>query len=119
MNFSSSDIQEYGRRRWRRVQYLADQFWIRWRRDYLKSADVRRKWKKPRRNLQVGDVVLLRDRSVRDHWPMGLISQVFPDRNGFVRRVELRKRNLRSLGPSREIVERAVSDLVLLVPSQT
>ena len=40
-NFVPPDV--YARRRWRRVQYLADQFWIRWRREYLsKHADQNR-----------------------------------------------------------------------------
>ena len=43
----------YARRRWRRVQYLAELFWTRWRREYLQNLQVRTKWNQERRNLTV------------------------------------------------------------------
>ncbi|XP_059842520.1 uncharacterized protein LOC132403177 [Hypanus sabinus] len=49
-------------KQWRQVQALANQFWSRWRQKYLPSLQQRRKWTEPRRNLQVGDLVLLRDK---------------------------------------------------------
>ena len=33
----------YARLRWRKVQYLADQFWARWKHEYLQSLQVKRK----------------------------------------------------------------------------
>ena len=58
-NFVPPDV--YARHRWRRVQYLADQFWIRWRREYLQSMQTRTKWEEPKRNLRTGDVVLVKE----------------------------------------------------------
>lgn len=40
--FQKEDI--YARRRWRQVQYTADLFWKRWRREYLPELQVRQKW---------------------------------------------------------------------------
>ena len=34
-NFTPQDL--YARRHWKRAQYLADQFWVRWRWEYLQS----------------------------------------------------------------------------------
>lgn len=48
----------YARKRWRRVQYLTEQFWSRWKKEYLLNLNQRQKWISPRRNVQVGDVVL-------------------------------------------------------------
>ena len=39
--FQRSDV--YCRRRWRRVQYLANRFWRRWRSEFLPSLQERRK----------------------------------------------------------------------------
>ena len=51
----------YSRRRWRQIQYLADQFWKRWSREYIPLLQKRQKWKNSRRNLAVGDTVLVAD----------------------------------------------------------
>ncbi|KAK3737652.1 hypothetical protein QZH41_003414 [Actinostola sp. cb2023] len=57
--FSKHD--NYTRRRWRQVQYLADVFWKRWIREYLPSLQERQKWNKEYRNFQVNDIVLVLD----------------------------------------------------------
>lgn len=87
--FQRADV--YLRRRWRRVQYLANLFWTRWKREYLLTLQQRPKWNSPRRNLAVGDVVLVKDdHSPRNIWPMGRVIKTEPDKNGFVRSVQLK-----------------------------
>ena len=49
----------YSRKRWRRVQYLANKFWTRWSQDYVQSQQPRQKWVRTRRNMQVGDIVIV------------------------------------------------------------
>ena len=39
--FQPEDI--YSRRQWRRIQHLANEFWTRWRKEYLQSLQVRSK----------------------------------------------------------------------------
>ena len=81
----------YGRKRWRRVQYLVEQFWCRWRREYLSSLQARNKWQKPRRNIKTGDIVLLKDDEVsRLEWPMGIVLKANPDKDGLVRKITIR-----------------------------
>nr|XP_034331661.1 uncharacterized protein LOC117690928 [Crassostrea gigas] len=59
--------------------------------EYLQSLQVRRKWKDTRDNIQVGDVVLLKDRDAhRNHWPTGFVERVFLSKNGLVRKLEVR-----------------------------
>ena len=53
--------QLYSRRRWPQVQYLANVFWLRWKREYLPLLQQRQKWLRPRRNLSVGDCVIIVD----------------------------------------------------------
>ena len=58
----------YGQRRWRQVQYLADQFWQRWVREYLPLLQSRQKWIDSDKNIAVGDVVLIMDYAPRNSW---------------------------------------------------
>ena len=47
------------RKRWRRVQYLAGQFWSGWRKEYLLDVTAKQKWLVPKRNVEVGDIVIV------------------------------------------------------------
>lgn len=48
-SFIKEDL--YCRKRWRRVQHLADEFWSRWTREYLPTLQKRQKWSKPQANM--------------------------------------------------------------------
>lgn len=54
----------YLQKRWKRVQYLANIFWTRWRKEYLLNLQQRRKWNKTRRDTKINDIVLLQDDGV-------------------------------------------------------
>ncbi|XP_070550671.1 uncharacterized protein [Ptychodera flava] len=87
-SFVQQDI--YSRKRWRRVQYLADQFWIRWRKEYLQSRQPRPKWNKSTINVKEGDVVLLREKEyARNSWPLARIVKVYPSDDNKVRKVDV------------------------------
>ena len=58
-NFQKEDV--YLRKRWKRVQYLANVLWSRWRREYVQCLQQRSKWNRPRRNFEKGDLVLIVD----------------------------------------------------------
>ena len=82
-NFSRPDL--YCWKRWCRVQYIANEFWSRWRKGYLQSLQSHPKWQGGKRNFSVGDIVLvLQDESVCNQWPMARVIQVFKDSNGYV-----------------------------------
>lgn len=79
------------RKQWRQAQRLADMYWQRWVREILPDLLPRTKWQEERKPLQVGDLVLVVDpNSPRNIWPKGLITQVFPGRDGRIRVVEVR-----------------------------
>ena len=50
----------YSRRRWRKIQHIANEFWSWWRNRFLTSVQTWSKWSKSRCNLTVGDIVLLK-----------------------------------------------------------
>ncbi|KAI0218829.1 hypothetical protein LSAT2_029491, partial [Lamellibrachia satsuma] len=101
----------YTRRRWRQVQYMADLFWKRWLREYLPLLQERQKWSTPRRNFDVGDVVLIvDDKAPRNSWPLGRVQEVVRDQKGFVRRVKIKTIT--------SMLDRPVNKLVLVLESE-
>ena len=112
-NFQKEDV--YCRRRWRQVQHLANEFWTRWKREYLSSLQQRQKWINPSRNFEVGDIVLLKDADLpRQQWPLAKVIAVFPDAiDGLVRSVEL------SVPKAKGTLKRPIHKIVLLVENST
>ena len=104
--FSEEDC--FSRRRWKQVQYLSNIFWRRWSKEYLPQLQIRQKWLRKRRNLTVGDVVLVSaDNSPRNTWPLGRVLKVHSDKKGIVRRVTVKTMS--------GILERPVDKLCLLL----
>ena len=104
----------YCRRRWKQVQYFANEFWSRWRKEYLASLQTRDKWTKTRRNLRVGDIVIMKDAVPRQQWPMAKVVNTYPDpTDGLVRIVDLEAPS------SKSRLKRPIQKLVLLVESST
>ena len=86
--FERQDI--YSRRRWRRVQALAEQFWSRWRHEYLSTLQKRQKWNQPQKNMKTGNIVLvIDDNAARGQWKLGRVTEVHPGQDGLVRKVSL------------------------------
>jgi hypothetical protein len=80
----------YSRKRWRVVQHLANSFWSRWRKEYLHLLQVRHKWTQAKRNLQVNDIVLMKEEGTsRGQWPMARVLETFVSKDGLVRSVSL------------------------------
>lgn len=121
--FQREDL--YLRKRWRRVQHLSCEFWTRWKREFLHSLQERSKWTKPRRNMQVGDVVIVQDDSkARNRWSLARVIETYPNKDdGLVRSVkvaigdpELSSTGKRVHPPS--VLERPIQKLVLLLPKE-
>ncbi|XP_043220532.1 uncharacterized protein LOC122380948 [Amphibalanus amphitrite] len=82
----------YCRRRWRRVQRLANEFWRRWRSDFLPNLQERKKWTTKRTNIEEDDIVLIvDDETPRCHWMLGRVAQVHPAKDQLVRRVTVER----------------------------
>ncbi|KAG1929293.1 hypothetical protein F2P79_023066 [Pimephales promelas] len=80
----------YLQKRWKRVQFLCNEFWTRWRKEYLLNLQQRSKWNKERRNAKVNDIVLLQDDgSPRTQWKLAKVVEVFQGADGRVRKLKL------------------------------
>ena len=77
-------------RHWNLTQTLTSELWRRWRAEYLTQLQRCNKWKRPMDNLQVGDLVFLKDADTFQRtWPMGRIVTIYPGSDGKVRAVDL------------------------------
>lgn len=92
--------------RWKRVERQSQQFWKRWRDEYLHQLRDYAKWTRHQRNLEVGEIVLIGDDHVpKANWPMGVVTEVFKGPDDVVRVATIRtstgiyKRNVRVLAP--------------------
>ena len=118
---SFQDADVYSRKRWRRVQYLADTFWKRWRHEFLSQLNERKMWQKKRRNMQKDDIALIMDDAIpRCQWKLGRVVDTYPDSDGLVRKVKLQLGDpaLSSKGipaSKPKFLERPVHKLVMLV----
>ena len=103
-NFTQGDMY---RRRWRYTQHLADVFWRRYLNEYLPELQRRNKWQNMKRNLKVGDLVLImHENTPRRLWPLGLVVLCQEGRDGMVRSARVKTQ-------STELV-RPISKLILL-----
>nr|XP_041633540.1 uncharacterized protein LOC121503294 [Drosophila kikkawai] len=93
--------------RWQHLKALNQQFRLRWKEEYLKELHKRNKWRAPARNLQVGDMVVVKEDNLpSNEWRLGRIDAVFPGADGHVRVVDIRT--------ARGLIKRPIAKLVLL-----
>jgi hypothetical protein len=108
--FEKTDL--YCRRRWRRVQFLANEFWVLWRREFLPTLQERKKWNRQQINLVQGDVVMMVDETVpRSQWPLARVVETFPGGDGLVRKVKVKT--------AKATYERPIHQLVLLMKPES
>ena len=78
------------RRRFDLRQSVVDKFWVVWSSEYLRSLPP---WRgvSQGHTLREGSVVLVEaDHRPRLQWPLGIITQVFPGKDGLIRTVEIK-----------------------------
>jgi len=64
--------------------------WCRWRKEYLLILQQRQKWTKPRINVSLNDIVIIKDdNTVRNQWQLAHVVTVYPSTDGFIRKVQL------------------------------
>ena len=113
--FTKPDL--YSRRRWRRVQHIADEFWHRWRKEFLQSLQTRQKWNDKRRNFEVCDIVILKEQDCQcNQWPLARIIAVDADRNGDVHSVTI---HVADSNNGNQTLRRPITKTVLLFENET
>ena len=83
----------YPERRWRQAHHLANVFWTRWSREYVRGLQQRDKWQRPVADLKPGDICVMQDVKLpRGQWPLAKVLRVEPSRDGLVRKCTVRSR---------------------------
>ena len=106
------------------VNSIADEFWSKWTEQYAPSLIRQGKWKTISRNLKPGDIVSVADsNALRGKYYIAQVQEVFPGRDGCVRKVSVRYKNFRVgeqvheyKGSKDVVVYRSIQKLALLVP---
>ncbi|XP_053691865.1 uncharacterized protein LOC128740351 [Sabethes cyaneus] len=76
--------------RWQFVQRLRDEFWKKWKNNYLQTLQQRTKDQIRKNNLQPGMIVLLEDQNLPPmSWKLGRIMRTYPGSDGLVRTVDV------------------------------
>ena len=99
------------------LQSIVTGFWRRWTREVFPKLVIEQKWHTERRNLKVGDVVMVEDiNAVRGEWRIALVTKAQESLDGKIRRVTV---SYRTATGSRQEIERAVQRLIVLVPVES
>ncbi|GFV82128.1 integrase catalytic domain-containing protein [Trichonephila clavipes] len=77
--------------RWRLLTRMTQHFWNRWSSEYLTLLQSRSKWRIVQKNLDIGDLVLIKhDNSPPLQWKLGKVTETFPGNDGKVRVVKVK-----------------------------
>ncbi|XP_065208537.1 uncharacterized protein LOC135837249 [Planococcus citri] len=94
-------------RRLQLMQNIFKGFWLVWSKDYLNQLQQKSKWKQKNPNVKIGQVVLIKiPNSKPFRWPKGIIRNVYPDKKGVVRVVDVEFKG--------EIRQRSINNIVIL-----
>ena len=101
------------------VQQLANEFWQRWRKEYLHTLQVRQKWVEKVPGVSVGDVVLVKEDCPRNSWPLARVVECVESHDGEVRSVRLLIGKRHHLSDKCQYLDRPVTKIVVLVKAAT
>ncbi|XP_069965825.1 uncharacterized protein [Bactrocera oleae] len=77
--------------RWQKLKILHQHFCKRWKEEYLKELHKRYKWKYPQRNIEVNDMVVIRQETLPpNEWKLGRIEKTYIGADNKTRVVDIR-----------------------------
>ncbi|XP_063376662.1 uncharacterized protein LOC134664029 [Cydia fagiglandana] len=76
------------------LENLVQSYWRRWSLEFLHTLQAREKWNTDSRPITVGTVVLIiTDNAPPLHWPMGIVMETYPGKDGAIRVVLVKTKN--------------------------
>lgn len=80
--------------RWQMCTKIVSDFWNRWAKEYLTTLQPRTKWTKPSDDINVGDLVLIKDKNLPPtQWILARVEILHPGQDKKVRVVTLKHKN--------------------------
>lgn len=77
--------------RYQLIDRIVQDYWDRWRREYLHTLQSRAKWTRETTPISEGTVVIfMQDNIPPLRWPLGIVDRVYPGKDGSVRVVGVR-----------------------------
>lgn len=87
------DINTSRLSRFQYLQWLQQQYWSRWSREYICELQRRYKWQYPQDSVKIGSMVLLRDDNLPPlQWQLGRVTALHPGADGLTRVVVVKTR---------------------------
>ena len=78
----------------------------------MNNLQSRQLWQKKSRNIEIGDIVLIKDvDTARNKWPLGIVKDVHTSDDGLVRRVSVKTSSCSCL-------DRPIQKLVLILENE-
>ena len=98
--------------RWRHRQSVLNQFERMWSKLYLFELQKRKAWTHPMRDIEKGEIVLVKDadKSPRATWPLARVVETAVGRDGRVRKVLLRMKGKELWRPSQAVFPMEIRD---------
>lgn len=91
-------------RKYEQIEQIRQQFWERWRTEYLNELQQRSKWRINQGKLAEGDMVVLKEANLPPlKWRMGRIHRLYPGADGIAR--------IADVNTSKGLIRRAVTNL--------
>lgn len=100
--------------RWQYIQYLQQQFWQRWSKEYLVRLQQRPKWMCRQENIKIGSLVLLKDEKVPPtRWLLARVTDIHLGKDGLARVINLCTKNGFITRPITKICPLPIDDPIL------
>ena len=108
------------KQRFELVQNITNVFWKKMVRSYFPSLTVQQKWHTQRRDVAVGDIVLIQDsNAIRGNWKLGRVYNVELSKDGVVRNCQIQYKAINPDSTNRKgftTIRRPVQKLVIILP---
>lgn len=101
-----TELADRLRNSYNQAQFLAEELWARWQREYLPTMNRRTKWFEERTPVAIGDLVYVADSEKRKTWERGVVEEVYAGNDGRIRSAMVRT--------STGMKKRAIAKLALL-----